>query len=419
MSPKLVRREERPLGFHAHIPTLDVTALVGPADDSAAAAVLDAVDVNVKDARAVLGVADAAAGIDAANATRAASAVGVANATGAPDAAVATTSIADAAAVGAADDTAAAAALVAADVNVEDAMAALDVADAAAGMDAGSTTGAADAIGVVNATGAPDAVAATTITPGAAAATVSARGEAVTQPTRVVSSWVLFHMPGNQTAAVGGAELPHLVSGVQEAVADALRVCRSLVSIMKLRALSTGLYDKSEYTGMSVLEEESLRDARIAFPHHGHRRAQETTIVTQMMASYEIRLEESMQVKERDIMISVNRLQLFSRLQDFSNILWDSFQRNDPKQDDIMLDDVGIASSMIVRRPPLSRKETADCEEEIALRRARISHSRLLLLAAPFLMLTMCAGSLVFAAKNPSRHDFAPSRFNPLSAEMH
>merc|ERR1719408_808487 len=66
------------------------------------------------------------------------------------------------------------------------------------------------------------------------------------KPVSVVSSWVLFHMPGNHTDSLQQPTLPKLVGGLRDAVADALEVCRSAVGIVDMRAINIDVIDKMD-----------------------------------------------------------------------------------------------------------------------------------------------------------------------------
>merc|ERR1719456_2222340 len=74
----------------------------------------------------------------------------------------------------------------------------------------------------------------------------------------VISSWILFHMPGNHTDSLKQPTLPRLVGGLRDAVADALEVCRSSLGIVDMRAINIDVIDK--YDDYMEEKEKSNKD---------------------------------------------------------------------------------------------------------------------------------------------------------------
>merc|ERR1719456_1425181 len=77
----------------------------------------------------------------------------------------------------------------------------------------------------------------------------------------VISSWVLFHMPGNHTDSLQQPTLPKLVGGLRDAVADALEVCRSSLGIVDMRAINIDVVDKDDSFDKESEKDESDDDS--------------------------------------------------------------------------------------------------------------------------------------------------------------
>lgn len=239
----------------------------------------------------------------------------------------------------------------------------------------------------------------------------------------VISSWILFHMPGNHTTALQQPTLPHLVGGLRDAVADALEVCRASLGIVDMRAINIDVNDKyndddldkeaekdnsDDKDGATLLE----RAASLMRHMHSNDRHQSHVNVTQIKAVYEVRVFDEMKVSEAEVGRRIDKFQIYSRFSDLSRLLSRSLEQV-PGQSlqGVMLDDVGYASKHQLDRPPLSGDDLADCAEEVSLHDARQIHQFIMAAALIMVALITCAGSTIFTIKHATS---VPSRMNPL-----
>lgn len=241
---------------------------------------------------------------------------------------------------------------------------------------------------------------------------------------RVVSSWILFHMPGNHTDALKTPTLPRLVGGLRDSLADAMEVCRSAVGIVDMRAINIDVIDKLELDktsekdvsqqqgsgGESILERAASLMRNMRSDESDTEKSHVN--VTQIKATYEVRIFDEMKVSEAEVGRRIDKFQIYSRFSDLSRLLTRSLSLLDGQgMDGVLLDDVGYASKHDLWRPPLSKDDLADCTEEVSLHDARQIHQFIMAVALIMVALITCAGSTIFTIKHASS---VPSRMNPL-----
>jgi hypothetical protein len=243
------------------------------------------------------------------------------------------------------------------------------------------------------------------------------------QEVTVVSSWILFHMPGNHTDSLQQPTLPKLVGGLRDSVADALEVCRSSLGIVDMRAINIDVIDKvdlEEDEDTLPPEKESKNEGTTLLEHAAslmrRMRAEDTershVNVTQIKAVYEVRVFKEMRLTEGEVGRRIDKFQIYSKFSDLNRLLGRSMSQVDGhSMDGVMLDDVGYASKHQLLRPPLTSEELADCAEEVSLHDARQIHQFVMAMSLIMVALITCAGSTVFTIKHASS---VPSRMNPL-----
>lgn len=247
-----------------------------------------------------------------------------------------------------------------------------------------------------------------------------------THQVTVISSWILFHMPGNHTDSLSGPTLPKLVGGLRDGVADALEVCRSSLGIVDLRAINIDVIDKvdleeDEDTGASSSDDkDSKSDGPTLLEHAANlmrsMRAQDRdrshVNVTQIKAVYEVRTFTEMRTSDAEVGRRIDKFQIYSKFSDLNRLLGRSLSQVEGHSfDGVMLDDVGYASRHQLSRPPLSESDLADCAEEVSLHDARQIHQFVMAMSLIMVALITCAGSTIFTIKHASS---VPSRMNPL-----
>jgi len=237
----------------------------------------------------------------------------------------------------------------------------------------------------------------------------------------VVSSWVLFHMPGNHTDSLKKPTLPKLVGGLRDAIADALEVCRSSVGIVDMRAINIDVIDKYDNM-MEDSKKDSSDDDGGVLLEHAAKWGQSRSIlrsedqekshvnVTQIKAVYEVRMFEEMRTSDPEVGRRVDKFQIYSKFSDLNRLLSRSLAAVDG-MDNVMLDDVGYASRHNLLRPALTHDDLMDCAEEVMLHDARQIHQFIVAVSLLMVALITCAGSTVFTIKHASS---VPSRMNPL-----
>merc|ERR1719201_458111 len=188
----------------------------------------------------------------------------------------------------------------------------------------------------------------------------------------VMTSWILFHVRGDQTGSVKQPILPKLVGGLRNAVADTLEVCRSSVGMIDVRAVNFGMMRKSY--GYGYLSEDDENNSsqpeaeRLFLNEHRNMRAKDNVIVkanksaqvnlTQIKAVYEVRIFEEMHVHGHEVRRRMDMFQMYSRFFELNRMLERSLSDVDGHAfDDVILDDVGYAYQDQVYRPPLSHDE--------------------------------------------------------------
>lgn len=248
-----------------------------------------------------------------------------------------------------------------------------------------------------------------------------------THEVSVVSSWILFHVPGNQTDSLKQPTLPRLVGGLRDAVADTLEICRSSVGIVDMRAINIDVSNKYDMEYYSLLQDDK-KDSPKKKENEGttllehaatlmrSMRAEEKwpshMNVTQIKAVYEVRTFKEMRVSDVEVGRKIDRFQLYSKFSDLNRLLGRSLaQVGGNGMDSPTLDDVGYSTRHRQMRAPLSHDELKDCVEEVSLHDARQIHQFVMAMALIIVALITCAGSTVFTIKHASS---APSRMNPL-----
>lgn len=242
----------------------------------------------------------------------------------------------------------------------------------------------------------------------------------------VISSWVLFHMPGNHTEALQAPMLPNLVGALRNGIADGLEVCRSSLGIVDMRAINIDVMDKEPEdlppspAGDIVNSDKETKGSSTLLEHAQmmmrRMRSEERTMqhvnVTQIKAVYEVRIFPEMRTTESEVGRRVDKFQIYSKFSDLSRLLARSMSEVDRHQfDGVTLDDVGYASKHTLMRPPLSAEDLGDCTEEGLLHDARQVHQFVVAVSLIMVALITCAGSTVFTIKHASS---VPSRMNPL-----
>jgi len=244
----------------------------------------------------------------------------------------------------------------------------------------------------------------------------------------VISSWILFHMPGNHTDSLQQPTLPKLVGGLRDAVADALEVCRSSLGIVDMRAINIDVIDKMDLEEESALERKEKDDqedkknnegttllehaANLMRRMRAEDRERSHVNVTQIKAVYEVRIFKEMRTSDAEVGRRIDKFQIYSKFSDLNRLLGRSLSQVDGRtMEGVMLDDVGYASRHQLWRPPLSHDELADCAEEVSLHDARQIHQFIVAVSLIMVALITCAGSTVFTIKHASS---VPSRMNPL-----
>lgn len=235
--------------------------------------------------------------------------------------------------------------------------------------------------------------------------------------TTIISSWFLFHAPGNLTAALASPGLVGLVSGLREAVSATLEVCRPAVNITAIRSANL------EGEIMADLESES-RSQRAKAANSGQGRAivrrdyddsemMEYLNLTQIRVAYEVRIFDEMRITEPDIARRVDRIQTYSKFADLDRMLERSLSEGDLSDlfPEVTLDDAGFASFQQKMRPALHADDLVDCFEEGLLFDARQTHQYTMVASLILVVLIAAASSVLFTVKRTSA---VPSRWNPL-----
>lgn len=255
----------------------------------------------------------------------------------------------------------------------------------------------------------------------------------VTHQTTVVSSWVLIGMLGEFAVPLADSEKPWIMRGVRDAVADTLEICRCSVSIVDLRGLNVVPYSSgmpfepsssnvslmSASAGVSLSSLDAIQALkaiimRRAAPHR-HLDPFEAYNITRIRATYEVRIFPAMRASMPQIARRIDLLQTYIRFNDFSRMTASSLATTvGPDRSNsisVVLDDLGYGSVQYLQRPALENEGLEDCIEEGRLYDARQVHKFVVAFSMVLIVLTTCAGSAVFAIKQPTS---VPSRLNPL-----
>mmetsp|Transcript_25196 Transcript_25196/g.70229 ORF Transcript_25196/g.70229 Transcript_25196/m.70229 type:complete len:342 (+) Transcript_25196:242-1267(+) len=235
----------------------------------------------------------------------------------------------------------------------------------------------------------------------------------------VVTGWVLLHVKGNRTGALKELELPKVVMGFRNAIADSLEICRPSVGIADLRAINIRLMRVDREDTSSRRRHFHFGSFSQMWPRWMQGRSEDAdsekdVSVTQIKAVYEVRMLKQFPMQAVDVARRIDRLQIYSRFNEFARLLVRSFDGIDSKlMEGVTLDDVGFASRHALMRQPLMAEEVEDCGAEMLLHDARRTHQLVVVISLVIVALITCAGSAVITLKNPS---VVPSRLNPLIA---
>lgn len=241
------------------------------------------------------------------------------------------------------------------------------------------------------------------------------------EPTVVFSSWTLLallydgHLQQHQ--------FMNLATGLKSALADSLEVCRSAVRVIDMNAVNVDFIvdplpppkqDRRPDHPASLVHR--IRQLiRSDSPSRREHPLQHVNM-TQVKASYEVRIFREIRVSEAEVARRIDRLQMYSRFSELNRLLTRALATSDPIfSDSVMLDDIGYASRHLVSRPALTKGQVGDCIEEGELSDARQRHQYAVAASLLLVVLITCAGSAVFTIKSPS---LVPSRMNPLGSQQ-
>lgn len=236
----------------------------------------------------------------------------------------------------------------------------------------------------------------------------------------VVSGWLVLSIGGQFDGPIE-RRLPGLAQSARSALSESLQVCQPSVRIMDMQSLVDG----------SALEEHARirhRFAHVALAERAKsqlvqgirqlmRRAKDPdaldTNFTRVRVSYEVRVFGEMRAGASEIADRIDGLQIYGRFVDLSRSIARSLFRFQQSEllENVLLDDVGYSFRREEPRPPMKPQEVVDCVEEGLLQDAREDHQYVVLFCCMLVCLIACAGSAVFALKQPS---VVPSRANPL-----
>eukprot|EP00933_Yihiella_yeosuensis_P038973 TRINITY_DN32924_c0_g1_i1.p1 TRINITY_DN32924_c0_g1~~TRINITY_DN32924_c0_g1_i1.p1 ORF type:complete len:397 (+),score=56.65 TRINITY_DN32924_c0_g1_i1:154-1344(+) len=242
---------------------------------------------------------------------------------------------------------------------------------------------------------------------------------------KVVSSWLSLTFIGAPGGMLKKKDFPWLVRGIQNALASQLELCGAAVRVVDVARISHGVIEDpmshktSGMTNFGLVEKLSQYTGLMRRAAHKHALSvQKDSNYTRMKAFYEVRVFAAMRASSEEVTKKINRLQIYSQFADLSHQLALSLGRR-PKStgtESILLDDVGYADvhPRTSSRADLLASELADCTEEGLLQDARDMHQYVMGVACILVILITCAGSAVFALKQPS---MVPGRTNPLMPE--
>lgn len=237
--------------------------------------------------------------------------------------------------------------------------------------------------------------------------------EAPLERSIVFSSWAVLAMlyDGQLTQR----HFKGLEAGLRDAVSDSIEVCRAAVRVVDMHAVNVDF----------LLDPSISEDGRRGEASFVHRltqlmrgkeskkeRRHHRMNMTQVKASYEVRMFPQMRMPEAEVARRIDRLQLYSKFGELNRLLQRSLSGSDyPFADTVAVDDVGFASRHVTPRPAMLKSAVADCVEEGLLYDARRWHQSVVGISLVLVVLITCAGSAVFTIKHPS---IVPSRMNPL-----
>jgi len=236
--------------------------------------------------------------------------------------------------------------------------------------------------------------------------------------TTVVSGMVMVAMVAS--GPVEDRTFKTLAESLRYAVADSLALCRQSVHVTEMRAKVSGF----EVESFSAIERQARRRMPRSFVQRAVSRFTRNddderevlrmlaVNITQVKATYEVCIFPEMREKAEAVERKISQLQYFGAFSSFARAFDDSlWSLNETLADNAMLDDVGLPQRQWVERPALSRADQANCRQETMLADAREVHQYVMGAACVLIMMITCAGSAVFALKQPSH---VPSKLNPL-----
>lgn len=234
----------------------------------------------------------------------------------------------------------------------------------------------------------------------------------------VFSSWAVIAILYDDV--LEQKEFMQLARSLRFALADSLEVCRTSVLVTDMHAVKVDfVVDPMPLPKVRTQQHEShaaslLHRLKNLLRVDGERKDHPLQHInmTQVKATYEVRIFPEMRLKEPEVARRIDRLQIYHKFSDLNRIMARAVASENPAlADSVMLDDIGYASRHVVDRPQLSRPQLDSCIEESLLQDARMVHQYIMGFCLALIILITCAGSVVFTVKTPS---IIPSRMNPL-----
>lgn len=210
----------------------------------------------------------------------------------------------------------------------------------------------------------------------------------------VVQSWVLFHVMRDH-ASYFGAPMDKGSIAVQNAIADALDLCRPAVRVTDARAFDIGNFERvlMQFGTHGTLQ----RRESIAPPRYA-----EVFKLIEVRLSFSIPIFTSMGYNASQVNARVDHLQSFAAFADL-DLLLASALRDVGAGNGAGLDDIGEGeihhASDDGPFTSITADEVADCLAEDDLRLARHHHHIVMVLSFALLALITCAGVALFTAQ--------------------
>mmetsp|Transcript_47706 Transcript_47706/g.102222 ORF Transcript_47706/g.102222 Transcript_47706/m.102222 type:complete len:287 (+) Transcript_47706:183-1043(+) len=237
--------------------------------------------------------------------------------------------------------------------------------------------------------------------------------------TVVISSWATLTLLQDATSILKASDARLLAHALRNAVADSLDVCRSSVSVVDMKATNTDvvydeddglLYRPQEITPSFLEHIQHL--VRFSKPKRHHLESLKTT---QARAVYEVRIFDEMRLSAAEVALRIDGLQNYNKFNHLNRLLRIALGSKASSFEELIhVDDIGYASRLALKKPPMSNSKVLDCLEEGFLNDARRFHEAVLFASIVIVILITCVGSAVFTIKQPS---LVPSRLNPLVSD--